>query len=179
MINVFRYCKSKNKIISFYSNRDDTAAHLTGYVLACNTDEIIIQHISQHGRYDGFILKHTDDIFRAEYDGQYEKRIERLYHLKKQQHIGFQYNEETLLSSFLEFVYSSGLIITLEFQDNTISGLLNGFDNSYLYLDIIDDSGTRNGTAVVCLDEVNTFSADTEDEQDLTVLYHFNYPTQE
>ena len=86
MIKCLNDCFENKKIASFFCNQNDTNLHLTGYVEKFNESELLIAHVSAHGYYDGYILKHLEDIYRIDYDGEYENKIEKLYKVKNQKH---------------------------------------------------------------------------------------------
>ncbi len=176
MLKSIEYCFNHKKISSFYCNKENTNLHLTGYIARYNDSEILISHINSHGNYDGFILKHIEDIYRIDYDGEYENRIERLYKLKNQSHniINTFNSDEEILYSLLDYAKENDYIASLEFQDNFISGLINGYDNSMVYLSIINEYGTADGTTIIDIDEVISVAIDTDDEQDLRILYKAN-----
>ena len=79
MLKSIDYCFRNKIVASFYCNGGGKCEVLVGYIERYNDDEILIAHISSHGNYDGFILKHLADIYRIEYAGKYEKKIEKLY----------------------------------------------------------------------------------------------------
>lgn len=177
MLKAINYCYQNKKIASFYCNQADSEIHLTGYVEKFNESEILIAHISANGYYDGFILIHTDDIYRIDYDGDYEKKIEKLYHLKKQSHQPidtFTQGEDEILYSLLDYAKNNGHIISLYFEDSCLSGLVDSYDDNIIYLSVISDYGIKNGISIVNVDEVSMVCVDTDDEQDLKILYRDN-----
>lgn len=161
--------------MSFYCNPDDTDAHLTGYIEKFNEDELLIAHISSHGCYDGFILKRVTDVYRMDYDGEYEKKIERLYKIKKQSHSTVSACSDCnkkILYTLLDFAKENEYVISLEFQDSYLSGVVNGYDydKDIIYLSIIDNYGHEEGVSIIHTCNVVTVSVDTDDEQDLNHL---------
>ena len=174
MIQIMKYCFENRKIVSVYSNEEDTTMHLTGYIEKFNESELLLAHISAHGYYDGYILKHIEDIYRMDYGGSYERKIEELYLLKKQTHPPidtFQEGEEEILYSLLDYAKNQRLIVSLEFSDGLLSGFVNGYDDDNLFLTLISDSGAEDGQSIVKVDEILTVSVDTDDEQDLNILH--------
>jgi len=174
MLRSIKYCYDNKLIASFYCNQNDTNGHLTGYIEKYNESEILIAHISMHGYYDGFILKHIEDIYRIDYGGEYEQKIENLYVLKKQtsRHIDtFCEDDSEILYSLLDYAKENNVLVSLEFYDNFISGLINGYDDGIVYLSIINEYGVEKGVSIINVDEVDTVCVDTDDEQDLKILY--------
>lgn len=163
------YCFNQNKVVSLYCDRENIEKHLTGYICSYNEDEILISHITPSGYYDGFILKHIKDIFRIDYDGEYERKIEKLYNLKEQSHYKISIYSESILYPILEYAKENSHIVCLELQNNNISGFVNEISD-FIHLKVIDDYGLENGISVIDIDEVITISVDTEDEQDLKLI---------
>lgn len=174
MFTNLNYCFNQKKIVSFYCDKNNTNLHLTGYIGCLDVDEVLIYHITQYGKYDGYILKHMCDIYRIDYDGQYEKTIEKAYRINEQSHRKVDISCEGILYSLLDFAKKNSLIISLEFQDSTISGFINKYDNDVVSINIIDDNGIINGISTINLDEIVSFGVDTEDEQYLNMLYKSN-----
>lgn len=172
-MNSIMYCYENRKVASFYCNQSDVTLHLTGYVEKFNESEVLIAHISEHGYYDGYILKHEEDIFRIDYDGAYEKKIEKLYIAKRQLHPHidtFLDDKDEIFYSLLNYAKIHDLVITVDLGDCYLSGLVNNYEDDTLFLAIIDDSGAKNGMSVIKTDEILTVSVDTDDEQDLNIL---------
>lgn len=176
MIDMIKHCYEKKKIASFYYDAADTNAHLTGYIDQFNETELLIAHISEHGYYDGFILKKVEDLYRIDCGGEYEQKIENLYYSKKQTHRVIQKNyrdgKKSILYNIFDYAKNNELVVSLEFEDNCLSGLIDRYDNGLIYLSILNDYGILNGRAVINIDEVLTVSVDTDDEQDLLILHH-------
>lgn len=173
MIRSVNYCFQNKIIATFYCEDGNKQNLFVGYIEKFNDDEILFAHISPHGFYDGFILKHIDDVRRIDYDGEYEKKIERLYKLRQQVHKAistFDPNDDEILYSLLDFAKQNDYIATLELADNNISGLVNGYSNDMIYLDVINDYGEENGISIVNVNEILSVAVDTDHEQDLRLL---------
>ncbi len=143
--------------------------HLTGFVRSCDENEILIAHINPRGEYDGFILKHLDDLYRVDCDGEYEKKIQRLYQLKEQSHPHFDCTEEGALFPLLKFAKETESLITVELEGDKITGFVREYAD-LISLDAVNDFGARCGTVCVEADEIVSFSCDTDNEQDLKLL---------
>ncbi len=169
MIKSIEYC-FRNKVIATFS--DESNRLLVGFVENYNDSEILISHISPRGCYDGFVLKRIEDICRIDYGGEYEKKIERLYHLKRQKHslINLTDPEEEIFYSLLDFAKQSDYIISLELEETRISGFVNGYVDDIIYLDVVNDYGTENGISIIKATEVLTVAIDSDHEQDLKLL---------
>lgn len=170
MLKIIEYCYKNKKVVSLYFNKEDNCVHLTGYICCYNEDEILISHITSRGEYDGFILNKIDNLYRIDYDGEYEKKIEKLYKLKKQSHPIITGDEDGILYPLLAFTDENQYFISVELQSDKVTGLINGY-NDYIYLSTVNDFGHDSGITAVDIDEIAVFAVDTDNEQDLNILY--------
>ena len=174
MLKSLECCYKEKKVVSIYTNLDDTNSHLTGYVVGFNNHEVLIAHISAHGLYDGFILKCIDDIYRIDYSSEYEQKIENLYKHKKQTHPNMELLnlKRDLFCALLDYAQDNELVITFEFEDNYLSGFVEYYTDKTVNLKVISDYGYDNGISIIDIDKVLTVSVDTDDEQDIKMLYN-------
>lgn len=168
---MIEYCYKNRKIANFYFNKDKNCVHLTGYVCCYNEDELLLAHITSRGEYDGFILNKTENLYRVDYDGEYEKKIGKLYNFKKQIHPTVTGDKDGILYPLLMFADENQYYISLELQNDKITGIINSYDD-YIYLSTVDDFGYNSGITAVDIDEIVTFSVDTDNEQDLKILHN-------
>ena len=112
VLDVIRKCFEDGNVASFFCNPDYTDLHLTGYVAKYSADEVLIAHISVHGYYDGFILKPVKDIYRIDYAGNYETKIDRLYKQRKQGHPNLGgIGDGEIMPSLFSYAKDNSLII--------------------------------------------------------------------
>lgn len=174
MIRSINYCFQHKIVASFYCDDCNAESHLVGYIEKFNDSEILIAHISPHGYYDGFILKQIADIHRIDYDGEYEKKVKKLYELRKQSHstiCTFNPDDDEILYSLLDFSKENDYVVSLVFADSSISGFVNGYSDDVIYLEIISDYGVGAGISIINTNEVLAIAVDTDLEQDLKLLH--------
>lgn len=63
------------QMVSLYLD-GDTETFYAGYILGINEDNILFQHITPYGKYDGYILQQTSNVCRVGYDELYLKKME-------------------------------------------------------------------------------------------------------
>lgn len=170
IINSIKFCRDKRKVASVYLDKEDTCHHLTGYITACNDDEVLIAHINTRGEYDGFVYEYASNVYRVDYDGEYEDKIGTLYKLKHQSHPQFEPDEENILFSLLKFAENSKLLVSLEDEDNSVTGFLKSFSDTQIELETVNEYGKYSGVTVIDLEMVETISVDTDYEQDVKLL---------
>ena len=74
-----------------------------GYISSCNETDYIFQSISPRGLYDGFLLRKTNRIFKLDFNGSYEKKIQTLSKFNNVQHCKFDFGKENLVNAMLKF----------------------------------------------------------------------------
>ena len=70
----------------------------------------------------------------------------------------------------LDFAEQQDYVVSLEFADNCVSGLVNGYSDDVVYLSVINEYGYEDGISIINIDEIQTVSVDSDDEQDLRML---------
>ena len=60
--------------------------------------------------------------------------------------------------------------MSLEFENNYVSGIVNGYSDDVLYLSIVDDMGKEDGISIINIDDVLTVDVDSDEEQILKIL---------
>ncbi len=175
MYEILRNFSKTHEVVSVYSNLDNTFVHLTGHIMKVTKNHVLIAHITEHGFYDGYIVKNTEDIYRVDNDGWYERKISTLYHLRNQEHnllTKDDLNNDTDLNILLLFcAKKNNKIISIEYGDTIISGFVSNYNQNKLFLCIVDENGQINGNTIIYLDTIQTISLDTDTEQDILILH--------
>ena len=174
MIDSLLDCCKRKKLVSLYCDPENSQTHYTGYIEGINDCEIVISHISKNGFYDGYILRKTEDIYRIDYSGDYDKRIEDLYKAKGQRHeIPLEKkNEESLFFFVLRFAKECGYVVSLIFNDDHRSGTIKHYTEDAVCLNALNDNGEQDGVVIVKTANILVVEIDTDYDQDLRVLHN-------
>lgn len=169
--------KLKNIPVSIYTDRYDLESFSVGYIAAIEDPFIYINHISTRGEEDGMILRRIEDIFRIEYDGSYEKKLERLYQLKEQSHTKYLTKSKTnLFNAFLKNIQKHKWVITLKVGDMEnfidVTGLIQQVKEGKVYMTELTYDARVGGTVIVPIHEIYTVHCDTEYDKDIHLLYN-------
>ena len=164
----------KNHIASIFLNSLDAEIHLTGFVGAVSADSIIVKHVSPEGLYDGFVLLHIDDICRLDVNGKYEQKIRTLYEIKEQSHPTFSTTED-LYSSLLLYCQKNNICISAELDNSKLIGVISDFDNNHIRMQLMTEYGEKNGETIVLSNHISSFSADSQPEHDIKILFDRRY----
>jgi hypothetical protein len=160
-----------NQICSLYFDKEENSAHLTGYIIAKNNDELICKHINQRGEYDGYIWSRVSDLYRISYNGKYDRKIAKLYNYKKQKHPDYNPKGKSLAKDLLAYARQNGYLVSIELNTDGITGWVRDFSNTKVVIECLDSYyADSDGIETVSIDEVNTISCDTDFEQDLLII---------
>lgn len=162
-------CIESREVVSIFCDADNPGTHLTGIIDSINDDELLIRHISPNGYYDGFVLVHVSDIFRIDYGGAYEGKIQKLYLLRKQVHPKLV-QTETLYDSLLRFCKEQNKIVSFELPNCALRGNLINYSYEYIHMLLVDENGRYDGETVVSSDEIISIAVDTTVEQNILIL---------
>ena len=158
-----------NTLVSLFSDELQPDTHLTGFLYAVSEEFVIIKHITPSGLYDGYVMVWRDDIFRIDAEGKYEQKIKALYDIKKQQHPILPL-EKDLYCSLLQFCMTNNYLLCVQLNDSMIRGILMDFDDQTIFLQGINEYGENDGSQVVSIESVRSFSIDCQEEQDILLL---------
>lgn len=175
MIYNIKKCFEQNWVASFYCDIQTPESHLTGLIGAYDEDFLIVKHISPDGLYDGFILVRTNDVFRIDLNGLYEDKVRKLYECKNQSHPDCFF-EDDLCSSLLDYSQRCNKMVSVEIGNDTITGLVHGYNSEYIYLTVFDKFGRNNGETVIACDKVISIAVDTSIESNIHLLVTTSLP---
>ena len=104
------------------------------------------------------------------FDGKYEKKIEKLYRIKKQRHETIEIEDKGILFSILAFAKKKKYVICVELQDSMLSGFVKDYNKKTICIEEITEFGECDGECVIQMEKINIVSVDTDDEQDILLL---------
>ena len=166
--------KNKHTIVSLFCDENDADTFLSGYIMDCDEDWVLIGHITPRGEYDGYILKAIDDIIHIESQGKYEAKMELLYSLKNQKpHPAIDRTKDiTLFHEIINKCEKEKCLTTIEImQDDacTLTGRIQ-YRDGMIVIKKIDEYGEPDGMAYAEEKDVSAIAFDNADLQDLQLL---------
>ena len=66
----------QNRIITVYAEEE---LEFQGYLLSWDAGHTLLACVDRYGENDGFLLLHTDSLYRVDYNSLYEQKLETLY----------------------------------------------------------------------------------------------------
>lgn len=166
-------------MISVYSNINEPDKCSVGIVEAVADEHFIMKHVTPNGLYDGYVIRRLDQIFRLDFNGQYEQRLELLYKLQNQRHQNF-FKNKIKMSNFcadvLLMAQKSNFIVSVcidetETQDDIV-GFVNHVKDTESIISRISFEGLEDGESVFLIDDVVKINCDSEDERVLELLFN-------
>ncbi len=178
-LSYLRKSKEENTIVSVYTNANEPDRFSAGVIEVISIEHFIMKHVTLEGLYDGYIIRRFDDIFRIDFNGQYEQRLSLLYRLQNQHHPNFLKNEvdeDTNLFLAALLAAQESLIVTRVSIDETgdqddIVGFVQGINDSGIIVSEISFEGLADGESVFMIDDIVKMHCDSVEERVLGLLY--------
>ena len=151
-----------NKIISIYDNKEDTSGFYCGKLCGSNNKYTMLLHYSKLGLYGGYILLKTDNIYRIEYDGQYERRVENLSSITTSQH-NILVNPDDLMGTILNHAKKENLVILVELSNSDfddVKGFVLSYDNETITVKCVNNYGYDDGISIFFIKDISVIKCD-------------------
>lgn len=144
-----------------------------GFLIAQDEERIILACVDHYGEEDGFILLPQEGIYRADFDSNYEKRVESLYHLKEQQHKEISLADDTLMEDLLQWAYKNKKVITIGYHDGDweVSGYLDNLEEYKIRQIDLYECKAEQGTAWVDPQKASYIRVDSKRARDAVKIY--------
>ncbi len=172
--------EKRNEIVSIFTDRNNADTWLSGFIESISKEHIILKHVSPEGKYDGFVARRLDDIFRLDFDGIYEHRLLKLYNTQKQFHEDIFTNKEpncgNLFKLILQAARTWGLVVTISIDENqeNIIGFVKELNSNIIAISKISYEGSNDGECSFYLSDIVSINCDTSDEIVYKLLYTYN-----
>lgn len=161
-----------NKTVCLYENEDDTSKFNCGFLSAIEDNELLIENVTSSGEYDGYIAFLADKIYKVQQDSEYNRKIEKLYQIKKQHHQHIVCNQ-SIFKSVLKFAQTNGFAVTLRFYDSNyddLQGFVVALDEDILTVEEVDTYGRPDGISDIDINSITKIYCDTADEHNYKLL---------
>lgn len=162
----------RKKLVSIYCS-DDTEKFYAGYILEVNHEDILFQHITPNGKYDGYILKKTASVYRVGYDESYLDKVQKLYEFEVKKHKEINIDANNIMVSFLNEASKNNWITVIELCDSDfddVQGMVIAVNSDCIAVQKIDDQGRCDGVTYFDADTVTRVECDAEEGQSLKLL---------
>ncbi len=161
---LFDLCKTQ-KMASIYTDVQNTNKFHYGTISYVNTDEIVISLISPNGNFDGFILIPTDLVYRIEFGGQYDEKMQKLITQSDCKKIFLEQND--LKTSLLKNALKTHNVISIELMDSgyyDVIGFVEMLDENLCKFRCIDEYGIEDGETIFEINDITKIRYLSEEE---------------
>ena len=165
--------KDEKKLIAVYTNIDNTNKFAAGYVVGVNEQYFILAAITPAGKYDGFLLKKTEPIYKISTDGRYIDKLLQLISINKTE-VNLMFDHDNLIQQLLVFAQQNRAIVSVELIDSGYDdciGFVELIDENVCKIQEINEYGEADGVSLIKLSDITKVSCDDSDDQPLKLLY--------
>ncbi len=163
------------QIVSIHSS-EDSEYFLVGYLIGLDEEYTLLQHINADGRYDGYVMISTADIYRCEYDDEYTNRIEKLYRIRGKKHEDVELEYGNTLIAFMNWTIKKNYVVSIQNEEENINiqGLIKEINAENIVIQVINDNGEYDGITYMDISYITRIDCDSTDEQTLKLLLDEN-----
>ncbi|BCM89285.1 hypothetical protein IAD21_01130 [Abditibacteriota bacterium] len=177
--NVLLKAREGDMPVAIYCNPDNPRAFLAGWVEAVSETHVILRHLSPEGRYDGYVLKYCDSIFRVDTEGRYLERLAFLFSARKQKFpsvLVSDYDAQTnLIIEILLAAQREDLLVTVEVAaEDFDNGAVKSVEMETMTLEVFDPYGVIDREATIHLEAISEVRVDSERLQSLKLLSNWH-----
>ena len=165
--------------VAIYTNPDAPRSFLAGWVEAISGEHVVLRHLSPEGRYDGYVLKFVDSIFRVDTEGRYIERLSFLFNARNGQfpaRLMGEHDENTnLIVEILLAAQREEHLVSVEVAaDDVENGLVKSVEIDTMTLEVFDYYGAVDREATVHLEAISEVRVDSERLQSLKLLSNWH-----
>ena len=162
------------EIISVFCNPEDNYSAVVGFLTAVDETHFVLNHITKYGRYDGYVLRIKDNLFRFDEKTSYETSLKKLYDYYGDKHIDYKVDGSVLVW-FLNFAKSNKFILGIGVKDHdqvSIYGYVESINQEIETVSIhqTTEDGVFDGYITLSFDSLMRIACDCQMEQAIKVL---------
>lgn len=165
--------KKNKKLVSLYSNVESKDAFNVGFIVDYDSKFLLLNSISEYGKYDGILLIYIDDIFRIDIDSNYENKLLRLLNNKEITNYKFK-KIGSCIEKLFNYAKENNSIISISFFDSDyksdVIGKVKSYNTNLVEICCYDEYGKVDGISYINISEINYASLDSLDEKMITNL---------
>lgn len=165
--------KKNKKLVSLYSNVENKDTFNVGFIVDYDSKFLLLNSISEYGKYDGILLIYIDDIFRIDIDSNYENKLLRLLNNKEITNYKFK-KIGSCIEKLFNYAKENNSIISISFFDSDyksdVIGKVKSYNTNLVEICCYDEYGKVDGISYINISEINYASLDSLDEKMITNL---------
>lgn len=161
-----RYINTE-KLISVYTDADDTSSFTLGFIIQIDDEFILMNMINKFGEEDGFSLINLDDIFSYDDDKLYSGKVLKLYTMKNQVRKQIDDLENSTINNLLKYAQNNNYLVEV---NEDIIGFVNYFSDDILELNLVDIYAQKLGMACIDINNINVIDCQSKYFKDIEML---------
>jgi hypothetical protein len=178
-VDLLREAQSNETLIGVFSDPSNPSAFAAGWVEAVSDEHLVLRHVSQHGRYDGYRLVPLENVFRVDSTGRYLERLrflsqvreERFPHLFKS---GIAEDANLVVEILLAAQQNDLLVLVSVLEGSDLTGWIKQIGHDTVIITLVDNDGVSDFDSTVHLEAITAVYCNDEDLQDLRLLARRN-----
>lgn len=172
--NNLKNIEKENNLVSLYTDKCDLGHFSLGYIVDVNDEFYILASLSPDGRYDGFILRKTDEIVQITCNGKYEAKIQNLAKIHNVKHEEIPQSDKNLVVKLLNFAMCSKYIVSIWSFDKDYDaavGYVAGLENGKCRILGVSEYGEDSGETILNISDITEINCNTEEEFKRKLLF--------
>jgi hypothetical protein len=173
---IYKSFIGKNEVLSVFCNPNDEYSSVFGFAAQMDENHFICNEISTRGKYDGYMLRKSENIFRIDYGSYYEASLHKVFIRENVTHKEIPNNSNVFIN-FILFAKESGFIVSVGIRDYDSSSITGYIDNIDLKANVFtvhtitqEKEGNFDGFTVIPFDDVYRMCCDTEGDRFYQIL---------
>jgi hypothetical protein len=163
---ILEEAKKQKRIVSIFLDTDDLSSCSVGFVNEVTNEYTRLDSVSPNGESAGQEIKPLDEIFRIDFGGLYEKKIELLYNNRGKIYEELSSkspSEESLIMDTIKQAKTNNLVVELwsEDDDNSILGYVESVEKSFVKILAVDEYGRNDGIVYIKTETVRCMDCGT------------------
>ena len=178
--NILREAKLNNTLVSIYIDSDDWGQYSVGYVDLVTNDYVRLRAISKNGEPAGFEIRPLAEIFKVEFGGKYESKIEKIFQSHEKVFNEIQPKkrspENNLVVDTIQQSLTESIVIVIwgKDPDDSLVGYVEKLESNLVSIRLINEFGEDDGLSTINIDEISSIDFNTQSEQIRSYLYNLN-----
>lgn len=182
MLRILSELRRSQKMVSIYTDYQETNKFHYGVVIALNEKEIAIQMLSPDGESDGIIVMDAENVFRVEENGQYDEKMKKLCPNNPLPLFNEALDENEIFESLLSIASIEKSIISIELVDsgyNDIVGFVEEIEDGMCKVKQVDEFGYEDGFSFFLIRDITKITYLSQDEKRLMRLWQIRNKSSE
>ncbi len=171
-LKLLEMLKSSQRLVSVFSDIEEPSTCSVGYIHQFDECWMAMAHITPEGFEDGYIFRKIENIFRIDFDGVYEKKVEYLQNqnLKKHEQLNLCSEKGIFVAAMNEAMRTKKMMAINVLGGDDVIGSVYSISESFVTMQKFTDFGDEDGLTVIPLEVITKFNYDNLDLRSINCL---------